>query len=258
MLVELTGMNDTSIFGRLFGRRDGPEPQRPDHFAHLRAPRDGYVFVIGYGLSGDILIQDLLNAVPGVVVRGENGNLLQPISKAWHLAERDVLAAFAAHDHDAFRQFEDLTLLGWHLADSFVRTALALPGGTRMAGFREIRLHGDPAEFKQQLDFMAAFFPTARFIFQTRDVRQVAATGWWRDQDPDEVRQTLSEATRLFELYLAVNPDRSLHMQYDSYIENPAELSGMFDWLGLPSLQRDHMDALVAKHRADLEADGVS
>ena len=251
-------MAEMSIFNRLLGRPHPSVAPQPSPFAHLCAPQDGYVFVVSYGLSGDVLVQDLLNSVPGVVVRGENGNLMQPIANAWHHAERAVLAAFATHQDDAPQQMEDLTLLGWHLANSFARDVLALPEGARMAGFREIRIHGDAPAFKRQLDFMAAFFPNARFIFETRDVHKVARTGWWRDRDTAEVQQTLAEADSLFELYRTINPTRSLHLHYDSYIDDPSQLSTMFDWLGLPKPAQPLIDQILAKHRAALDAETAS
>lgn len=246
-------MAEGSFLSGLFRRAEPPAAPKAGAFEALRAPRDGYVFVISYGLSGDLLVQEMLNAAPGVVVRGENGNLLRPLAEAWHHAERQVLQDFALRDSEAERQYERLTLLGWHLADSFVRDVLTLPAGVRLGGFREIRYHGDAGAFRRQLDFMAMFFPRARFVFNTRNLAEVARTGWWREQPPEAVEKTLGGADALFESYMRDHPARCRHLDYADYATRPESFAALFDWLGLPAPEPARMREIVNRHRAELE-----
>ena len=44
---------------------------------------DKTVFVVTYGRSGSTVLQNMLNALPGHILRGENANLLAPLVRAW-------------------------------------------------------------------------------------------------------------------------------------------------------------------------------
>ena len=41
------------------------------------------VFVITYGRSGSTLLQNMFNALPGYVLRGENNNILSSLVQSW-------------------------------------------------------------------------------------------------------------------------------------------------------------------------------
>ena len=41
------------------------------------------LFVVTYGRAGSTLLQNMLNALPGVTLRGENNNLLAPLVAGW-------------------------------------------------------------------------------------------------------------------------------------------------------------------------------
>ena len=53
----------------------------------ISVPR--FLFVVTYGRSGSTLVQGLLNAMPGVLVRGENNLFVLPLFRSW-----DALASF--------------------------------------------------------------------------------------------------------------------------------------------------------------------
>ena len=48
------------------------------------------VFVITYGRSGSTLIQNLINALPGHLLRGENTMMLAHFVRAWHELRHSV------------------------------------------------------------------------------------------------------------------------------------------------------------------------
>ena len=248
-------MAEKTFLSGLFRKPEPIRPVTPTLFPDLRKPEKGFVFLVSYGQSGDVLLQETLNAASGVVVRGENGNLLRPLSRAWHHAEATVLQAFAERAPDAEKRMRDLTMLGWHLADSFVRDVLALPQTVVLAGFREIRYHGNAEIFQQQLDFMASFFPNARFVFNTRDPRETAGSGWWREQDSAGVIKTLSAADQLFATFAHHHPEISYQLNYDNYARDPDQLSGLFDWLDVPAPEKKQLEEIVTRHRVLLEAE---
>lgn len=210
-------------------------------FPHLARPSDGYVFVVTYGLSGDVGLQDLINRLDGVCLRGENGGVINYIADAW-----TATAEAAGHDGAAFAH---LNQLGWHLADAFAGSVLALPDGIRFGGFREIRWSEDPAEFERRLDFLYSFFPNARFVFHSRTPEDVAGLGWWAEQPSDEVVASLSRRCALFDAYLVEYPNRGIRLDYDEYIAAPDELAPLFELFGQP-FSRSVVDRWIKDQRA--------
>ncbi len=203
-------------------------------------PPDGYLFLVTYGRSGSTLVQHLLNRIDGVTLRGENNNALWHIFNAWHALDsaapiRDLRARggttgpaqpwFGAEAIDA-------DALGHAMVHAFVTTVLRPPPGTRVAGFKEIRMHADPSLFAPYLDFIRRFFPGSRFVFNTRDHAAVARSAWWAICDPAYVRATLAEAEALFAAYARANPDCCAALHYDDYMRDPAALQPLFDLLG--------------------------
>lgn len=203
-------------------------------------PPDGYVFIVTYGRSGSTLLQHVLNAIDGVVVRGENNNTLWHLFEAWNALEsaapiRDLRARGATTD--ATRpwfgaELIDADQFGHDLAALFLRDVLNLPSGTRVGGFKEIRVHGDPELFPRYLDFVARFFPGARFVFNTRAHKDVAQSAWWAICDPDFVYATLAEAEALFHGYAQAHPESTLVLHYDSYVQDARALDPLFRLLG--------------------------
>ena len=58
------------------------------------------VFIVTYGRSGSTLVQNMLNALPGACIRGENENLLAPFARAWDMlrhSERGAKLRDAGH-----------------------------------------------------------------------------------------------------------------------------------------------------------------
>lgn len=203
-------------------------------------PPDGYLFIVTYGRSGSTLLQHLLNCIDGVVVRGENNNTLWHLFQAWQALEtagpiRDLRARGARTD--ATRPWFGAELIdpekvGHDLVALFRHRVLALPPDTRIGGFKEIRVHGDPEIFPDYLDFVARFFPRSRFVFNTRNHDDVARSAWWAICDPDFVRATLAEAEALFRDYADSHPDTSLMLHYDDYIGDETALEPLFRLVG--------------------------
>lgn len=46
---------------------------------------EAFVFLVTYGRAGSTLTQKYLNSLPDVCVRGENGNLLYHLFRAFHV-----------------------------------------------------------------------------------------------------------------------------------------------------------------------------
>lgn len=214
----------------------------PAEFSALTAPKDGFVFVVTYGRSGSTLVQNLLNALPGYCIRGENGNLSGPLAQAWHTAATMKNLKTLRHSgrttdptHPWFGA-EGIApdRLGHALADAFCREVLRPPEGTRVAGFKEIRFHHDKAFFAKHLGFLRSCFPKARFIFNTRAHQDVARSGWWAEQDPAQVMKVLAQAEQLFDAFLKAHPKISCKLRYEDYNDRPEGFRPLLEFLGEP------------------------
>lgn len=209
-------------------------------YPNLTAPEGGYVFLVTYGRSGSTLLQNLLNSIPGYCIRGENNNALFHLARSWHaLVEaepmRGMRKAGTPSDQTDPWYGAELTrpdVYGRSLADVFVREVLALPPGTRVGGFKEIRFHLQKPLFRPCMDFIQSFFPRARIVFNTRNHDAVAKSGWWSKMDPTRVARELNEAEAMFAAYLADFPGHSLKVHYDDYNGNPEALRPLYDFLG--------------------------
>ncbi|RAK07811.1 sulfotransferase [Salipiger aestuarii] len=209
----------------------------PSDFAH---PPGGYVFVITYGRSGSTLLQNILNAIPGYQVRGENNNAILPLAQSWQAVNGSEpmrgarRAGRETSPEDPFYGAEkvDPTEYGQALAATFARMVLRPDPGTRVSGFKEIRFHLHPRLFGPTLDFIRQFFPRTRFVFNTRDLAAVSRSGWWANMDPKAVQAELSAAETLFSNYVARHPRICHQVQYDTYVQAPETLQTLFDFLG--------------------------
>jgi len=113
-------------------------------------------------------------------------------------------------------------------------TIMNLPDGTRVAGFKEIRYHTVAPRPMLPIQFMARFFPKARFILNTRSHAGTMQSGWWATMKPETVTRELRSAEALFDGIAAEYPDRSLRLHYDDYAGRPETLRPLYDFLGEP------------------------
>lgn len=221
----------------------------------LYAPKEGYVFVVTYGRSGSTLTQRLLNSIPGYCIRGENGNLLYHITRAidvtqswenytWRRDDRDkpyseqrmFLRDIIGSSKDPWYGSENVSPSSFSksLANAFVDKALNIPPSTRVAGFKEIRWHEDKKFFSKFLNICSDTFPNVRFVFQTRDSNAVSKSSWWKDRNPDDVREMVSAANRMFTEYASQNSERCFTVEYERFREGPNYVQELFDFLEEP------------------------
>ncbi|WP_323038223.1 sulfotransferase [Gemmobacter sp.] len=215
-------------------------PAPSSQFFDLHAPAGGYVFVVTYGRSGSTVVQNLLNAIPGYCIRGENANALSGLARSWHQLNsaepRNGLKARGTATTPEEPWYGAELVQPWRygnfLANVFVREVLALPRGTRVGGFKEIRFHAEPMFFPAYMGFIRRFFPKARFIFNTRNHDAVLKSGWWPEMDQAGARAQLEKAEALFAAHVAAHPAVSLHLKYEDYAGNPEGCRPLFDFLG--------------------------
>ena len=193
-----------------------------------------YLLVVTYGRSGSTLLQGILSSTPGVMVRGENGGLLQHLFQFHRTAagHRDRLARSVPlpqehpwwgldgyRDETAFRGFRTLML----------ETVLRPTPDTRLVGFKEIDWPTD--DLAELLEFTRSVFPGARFVLNTRDLEQVAQSKWWA-RNPDALAE-LQTIEKTYVEALAPLADAAYRVHYDDFVADPTVLRGLFEWLGL-------------------------
>lgn len=200
------------------------------------------VFIVTYGRSGSTLLQNLLNSLPGYLIRGENENLLAPLARAWELVrlsdqQRKMReAAQVTTPYDPWFGYEAVSedALGFALARSFLDTVLRPDVETRVIGFKEVRWHADPALFPVMLNFLRRFFPDARFIFNIRDHDEVVRSGWWKYMREETVRRQLSQAESLYKDFSNAHPTQCITMKYADYTSGVDQWRPLFKFLDEP------------------------
>ena len=193
-----------------------------------------YLFVVTYGRSGSTLLQGVLSATPGVMIRGENGGVLARLFEfhdtlrhhQQRLARTEPLPA--SHPWWGVDGYPAATALR-EIRQLMLDTVLRPARDTRVVGFKEIDWPGEGlAEF---LEFVRAVFPGARFVLNTRDLAHVAASKWWAAR-PDAAAELAAMEHRYVEALDSLGAATSYRVHYDDYVADPAVLRGLFEWLG--------------------------
>lgn len=199
-----------------------------------------FVFIVTYGRSGSTLLQGILNDIPGYCVRGENYATLLSLFeaakkyKAAHInhgrRKTDSKGAWFGADLLNPKEFSE------GLADVFFNTCLRPPRETRSVGFKEIRYtsnHISEDEFFDFMNFIEQIFPGSAFIFNVREARSTARSGWWAKKNTTSVENMLNTTIKRFKKY-SLNRHNCFIFSYDMLMEDLSAGEALFDFLGEP------------------------
>ena len=207
-------------------------------------PKDySYVTVVTYGRTGSTAIQASLNALPGVLVRGENysamrglGAYLQSIAEVAdrHHAGKSTHPWFGSAQLDPGAVLADIRR---HVIDYVLRPTAS----TKWVGFKEVRY--EPGHFAsydellQHLVFLGKLFPGLRYVINVREPVDAARSGWWpENSDALEVltttRDWLISATA--DLNTLFGSLRAACVAYEDWVADPQVLVDAYSSLGLP------------------------
>jgi hypothetical protein len=191
-----------------------------------------YVFVMTYGRSGSTLVQGLLNAIPGYLIRGENSAALNHLhgfhktmlaeSRRGNLVNRRKVTHpyFGIPDFPPESSLRDTRRL-------VLDTVLRPEPETRVTGYKEIRWYQDDlADFCAWLRLV---FPGARFVVNTRNQVDVLRSKWWAKKDNTAYLAGIEE--RILGVAAGLG-DAAYHVHYDDYVADPTVLRGLYTWLG--------------------------
>ena len=202
-----------------------------------------YVTVVTYGRTGSTAIQASLNALPGVLVRGENysamrglGAYLQSIAEVAdrHHAGKSTHPWYGSAQLDPGAVLADVRR---HVIDYLLRPT----AGTTWIGFKEVRYEpghfGSYDELLQHLVFLGKLFPGLRYVINVREPVDAARSGWWpENSDALEVLTTtrdwlLSATADLNTLFGSL---RAACVAYEDWVNDPQVLVNAYSSLGLP------------------------
>ncbi len=192
----------------------------------------GYVFVMTYGRSGSTLVQGLLNAIPGYLIRGENSAALNHLhgfhktmlaeSQRGNLVNRRKVTHpfYGIPDFPPESSLRDTRRL-------VLDTVLRPEPETRVTGYKEIRWYQDDlADFCAWLRLV---FPGARFVVNTRNQADVLRSKWWAKKDNTAYLAGIEE--RILSVAAGLG-DAAYRVHYDDYVADPTVLRGLYAWLG--------------------------
>lgn len=197
-------------------------------------PDLAYLFVVTYGRSGSTLLQGILSATPGVMIRGENGGVLQQLFLFHDTVHhhRDRLARPEplppSHPWWGIDGYPDATALR-DMRTLMLETVLRPEVDTRVVGFKEIDWL--PERLGEVLAFTREVFPGARFVLNTRSLEDVAASKWWA-RNPNALTELQAMEKQYVEALDAFGDDVVYRVHYDDYVADPTVLRGLFEWLG--------------------------
>jgi len=140
-----------------------PNAQAAHGECDLCGGKQQWLFIMATGRSGSTTMLEMLNAVPGFYLAGENYGLLE---KVWQIYESTMNASQRAKDGDARFHGNPVSEHGLLCSlQLLVRATLGEFGTDRasVVGFKEIRHTSG-----RQRTFWKKAFPCARFIVNTR------------------------------------------------------------------------------------------
>ena len=201
----------------LTSRASASDPGPVDRLDHL--------FVVTFGRSGSTLVQGLLNALPGTLVRGENGFFLRALFHSHEALARTKNKWSDASElkgpASAFYGAEELDLPAYRAG---IRDLVEqqLVGGQgrqelRTVGFKEVLWHEvTEAETDRFLAFMDAVFPRARYVLhRRRNHEDVLVSGFWKRWDPKRAEDALLRVERFQEELAVGREDRTCWTTYE-------------------------------------------
>lgn len=212
-------------------------------------PSTRYLFVASVGRTGSTLVQGALNAVPGVVIRGENGGVMLDLfrlhRKSLHHRDRIGRARElleVTHPWWGMDGYpEDLALREFrHLATDLL---LRPEPDVHTVGNKEITWPS-PDEVAAFVEFQRQVFPGARFVLSTRRLEEIATSGFWGNR-PDAMPRlrALDAAVRTAMDSLG---DDAFVVDYDDIDGKPDGFRPLFDWLGF-EFRSDVLSAIVSR-----------
>lgn len=213
-----------------------------------------YVFILTYGRSGSTLLMGILNAMPGVLIRGENYNFLYPVYQS--IAQVALAKQRVSKPSDSTHPWFGAETYD---IDSFSAALVAAcknlligdesQGPHEVLGFKEIRYFKifENPDFTGYIDFINNAFPDSCFVLNTRNHSEVCGSAWWSKQDPAKLSIKLAAFEKRIEEIFLVRPN-FYKIDYSDIVSKTGELAGLYEFLGADFDEAAIAQVLAQKH----------
>jgi hypothetical protein len=203
-----------------------------------------FTALITHGRSGGTALQNALNSVPGVIIRGENHAALYWLGKAFRSLQyaRKFGAGNGEDPGGPWFGAGGINLDGFLAAQrALVIEQILRPGSsTELLGFKEIRY--EPAwipSFEELLDhliFLDELFPGICFVINRRNPAVSSKSSWWAGfPDAFQRLECVYEWFGSLPDYLEARLGRNaaLLVEYEEWSTDSGKLEPVWDFLGL-------------------------
>jgi hypothetical protein len=202
-----------------------------------------YVFIVSGGRSGSTLLQGILNAMPGTLVRGENNFFILPLFRAQRRLQvfQNRFGDKSIPVTSAFYGLSEMDV------DDVVRTTRQLmlrqllgntdPRGVDVLGFKEVRWENiRPDETEAFFAFFDRVFPGALFVLNERNPEVVIGSGHWQQKDSDEALAALERVGEVQDFLRRTRPGRTYDTTFevitgDDRAASDAQLKGLAEFV---------------------------
>lgn len=208
-----------------------------------------YVFVVTYGRSGSTLLMNLINSCEGCCIRGENNSALHGLYESY----RRIVDAQQGHGKNAHRTSSpwwgitsvDADRYARRLAEAFIDEVIMPGQEDTLCGFKEIRFsRREVPDLHGYLEFIAKFFPGAKFVFNHRSLDDVATSKWWAGMP-----NALDLLRDMDERFSEFKPSPSMfHFSYDEALKHTGHVRDLFEFLNITYDEKSIQQVFSQRH----------
>ena len=218
------------------------------------------ILILTYGRTGSTLLTGVLNAIPGVLVRGENQNMFAGLYLGYKrlLSTQTMYGAYSQQPTSPFFGINNMCgerYLAWARKLAYDQLVSGAADPVHVYGFKEVRytravLEADGiGELAPYLDFLAELFPNPAFIVLTRAHGDVAASSFWRSVSEDEAYRQMQFFDEDMRSWGSGRED-VLWLDYDDALAGPKPYRAVFDFLGVP-YEVDRVSSVLGIQHSD-------
>ncbi|MEO0999497.1 MAG: sulfotransferase [Pseudomonadota bacterium] len=200
-----------------------------------------HVFIVTYGRTGSTLLMNVLNGIEGYHIKGENADTAYHLSRA-HASAAEMarrLAKGSGRDQPASPLYATRPVgyeaLRDEIGAAIDRIVYATAEGEgppryRVFGFKDVS--AEIRELEAYLDFLAARYEDAAFIFLTRAHEELATSGFWRLFRRGQRANRLRKMEERWKRFAYANESRCFALDYADLRPGAAPLEALFAFLG--------------------------
>ena len=215
------------------------------------------IIIVTYGRSGSTLLQGLLNAVPEILVKGENMNYFYHIFKS-HKHLCNAASQFGGRSSNptnpwfGINSWNETKILNHYreiAKDLILGPEISNPRSPiKCYGFKEIRFFNVPIdELEDYLDFLTKIFPNPCFLFNSRNLDNVVKSEWWKKKDESELRKKMINFEDKCKEY-AINKPNCKLVTYENICLNKGQIEKIYDLIGTRVDKKIINKVLSTKH----------